>query len=38
LECEYEARLEADPYVPEKEKRLIRQPFTPQRKEKSYER
>jgi hypothetical protein len=38
LECEYEARLEADPYVPEKEKRPIRQPSAPQRKEKSYER
>jgi hypothetical protein len=38
LECEYEARLEADPYVSEKEKRPIWQPSAPQRKEKSYER
>ena len=38
LECEFEARLENDPYLSEREKRAIRQQTSPTREEHNYER
>ena len=38
LESEFEARLENDPYLSEREKRAIREQSSPQREEHDYER
>ena len=38
LECEFEARLENDPYLSEREKRAVRQQTSPTREEHNYER
>ena len=38
LEAEFEARLENDPYLSEREKRAIVGQISPERKEKNYER
>lgn len=38
LEAEFEARLENDPYLSEREKRAIVGQISPERKEKDYER
>ena len=38
LECEFEARLENDPYLSERKKRVVRQQTSPARKETIFER